>query len=73
MKSKSNMYIDWEASDRITISNLRQIYNDISEFNDSISIKQAENPSKQYAEEYMYNMRLLDSIKVVIEYFGENV
>lgn len=70
---KSNMYIDWETSDRITISNLRQIYNNITEFNDSISTKQAEKPSKQYAEEYMYNMRLLDSIKVVIEYFGEDV
>lgn len=70
---RDKLFIDWETADRITISTLQQIYNDISEFNDSISIKQAEKPSKQYAEEYMYNMRLLDSIKVVVEYFGEHV
>jgi len=70
---KSNMYIDWETSDRITISNLMQTYYDTKEFNDSIAISNSENPSKHFAEDYMYNMRLLDSIKVVLSYFGEEV
>lgn len=70
---RSNMYIDWDTADRITISNLMQTYYDIKEFNDGIAISNSENPSKHYAEDYMYNMRLLDSLKVVLEYFGESV
>ena len=70
---KSNMYIDWDTADRITISNLMQTYFDMKEFNDGIAISNSETPSKHYAEDYMYNMRLMDSIKVVLEYFGETV
>jgi hypothetical protein len=69
----SGMQIDWETVDRITVSNLMQTYHHTKEFNDSIAISNSENPSKHFAEDYMYNMRLLDSLKVVLEYFGETV
>jgi hypothetical protein len=73
---KGNMYIDSDTADRITISNLTQVYKDyfrLKEFNDRIALSNSQTPNGHHTEEYMYNVRLIDSLKAVLEYFGENV
>lgn len=70
---KSNIYLDYETADRITVDNLKQTFEQLKEDNDRISDNNALNYNKNQAEDYMYNIRLIESIKVVLSYFGEEV
>ena len=73
---KGNMYIDSDTANHITISNLTQVYKDyfrLKEFNDKIALSNSHTSNEHHNEEYTYNVRLIDSLKVVLEYFEETV
>jgi len=65
-----HMRFDWEIADQITVSNLLMIRSCVKEHNLMISEKQAERVNKGLLEDYHMNLRVLDGIEALLEYFG---
>ena len=65
-----HMRFDWETADKITVSNLLMIRSCLKEHNLMISEKQADKPSKGQMVDFHMNLRVLDGIEALLEYFG---
>jgi len=65
-----HVHFDWEVADKITVSNLLMLRSSLQKHNLMISEKQADKPSKGQMEDYHINLRVLDGIESILEYFG---
>jgi len=67
------LIIDWDTADRITVASLKDHLNSVKNHNERISLQTAEKPSKHLQEDFVYNIRLIEAMTVVLSYFGHEV
>ncbi len=67
------LIIDWDTADRITVASLKDHLDSIRKHNERISLQTAEKPSKHLQEDFVYNLRLIEALTVVLSYFGHEV
>ena len=65
--------IEWECADSIAVASLKDHLNLIKERNERISLETAEKPSKHLQEDFVYNLRLIEALTIVLSYYGHEV
>ena len=73
VSSLQGLTIDWESADRITVTCLLDHLDSVKKHNERISLQTAEKPSKHLQEDFVYNLRLIEALTVVLSYYGHEV
>lgn len=64
-------YINWEAADQITITNLKDQYDYLSSENAEFE-KDDDLPEHKYSD-MVYNTKLMKALKLVLQHYGVDV
>lgn len=67
------LIIDWDSADRITVASLKDHLDSVKKHNERISLQTAEKPSKHLQEDFVYNLRLIEALTLVLSYYGHEV
>lgn len=66
----NGIFIDWETADAVTTWSLKSHLKILEEQNEKYAKKLSEKLDKIDLMDYQYNLRMIENMKAVLEYFG---
>ena len=70
VREDGSVLLDWEITDRIAAHSLKSHLDMLKDTNENYAKRLAEKVNKIDLMDYQYNLRMIESIKTVLEYYG---